>query len=95
MKVDLNSQLGKLVNEKVKSGRYRSPRAVVEVALQLLRERDEQELEALRKDLQHAMDQVKRGEYMEYNERTIKNLTSVASARGRRRLGKERKIGAR
>ena len=55
MNVILKPELEKLVNEKVQSGHYRTPEAVVEEALQLLtaRDRAEDRLEAL---LQEAED---------------------------------------
>jgi putative addiction module CopG family antidote len=56
MNVALNPELEKLVNEKVQSGQYRTPEAVVEEALQLLTERDrgEDRLEALLQEAENS-----------------------------------------
>ncbi len=55
MNVVLNSELEEFLNEKVESRKYRTAQAVIEEALQLLKERDQAEdrLEAL---LQEAED---------------------------------------
>jgi len=49
MQVALNSEWEKLIKEKVQSGQYPTPEAVVEEAMRLLKERDQAEdrLEAL------------------------------------------------
>ena len=49
MQVALNSEWEKLIKEKVRSGQYPTPEAVVEEAMRLLKERDQAEdrLEAL------------------------------------------------
>ncbi len=56
MNVALNPELEKLVNEKVQSGQYRTPEAVVEEALQLLTERNraEDRLEALLQEAENS-----------------------------------------
>ena len=48
MNVALNPELEKLVQEKVRSGAYATPEAVVESALQLLLEWDKQDLSEAR-----------------------------------------------
>ena len=70
MQVALNSEWEKLIEEKVRSGQYPTPEAVVEEALRLLKERDQAEdrLEAL---LQEAEDS---GEATEMTEEDWENI---------------------
>ena len=62
MNVVLNPELEKLVHEKIGSGAYETPEAVVESALRLLLERDKQELSETREAVQRALEQSARGE---------------------------------
>jgi len=70
MQVVLNSEWEELVKERVHSGQYATPEAVVEEALRLLKERDraEDRLEAL---LQEAEDS---GEATEMTEQDWENI---------------------
>ena len=70
MQVALNSEWEKLIKEKVQSGQYPTPEAVVEEAMRLLKERDQAEdrLEAL---LQEAEDS---GEATEMTEQDWENI---------------------
>ena len=70
MQVALNSEWEKLIKEKVQSGQYPTPEAVVEEAMRLLKERDQTEdrLEAL---LQEAEDS---GEATEMTEQDWENI---------------------
>ena len=70
MQVALNSEGEKLIKEKVQSGQYPTPEAVVEEAMRLLKERDQAEdrLEAL---LQEAEDS---GEATEMTEQDWENI---------------------
>lgn len=61
MNVSLTPELEKLVNEEVKSGRYKSASEVVREGLRLIRLR-EAKLEALRRDIQEGIDELDRGE---------------------------------
>jgi putative addiction module CopG family antidote len=60
--VVLNPELEKLVQEKIGSGAYETPEAVVESALRLLLEWDKQELNETREAVQRALEQSARGE---------------------------------
>lgn len=61
MSITLKPDLEKLVQEKVRSGAYRSPEEVIQASLSLLDSRD-RKLAALRADLQVGIDQLDRGE---------------------------------
>jgi len=90
MNVVLNPASERIVTEKLRSALYEDPGEVIEDALRLLKQRDEQKLEALRKDLQHAAEQLESGEFTEYDEQSIQNLFDEVSAEGRQRLAAER-----
>ena len=65
MNVSLTPELERMVEEKVRSGQYRSASEVVRDGLRLLAQRDEEyqvRLEALRGEIQKGMDQLNRGE---------------------------------
>jgi antitoxin ParD1/3/4 len=81
MQVALNSEWEKLIKEKVQSGQYSTPEAVVEEAMRLLKERDQAEdrLEAL---LQEAEDS---GEATEMTEKDWEDIRREAVARLRAR----------
>jgi antitoxin ParD1/3/4 len=89
MNVSLTPQLEQLVSDRVKSGMYQTASEVVREGLRLLLERDSQGI--LRREVQEGFDQIKRGEYTEYDERTIKNLVADVRARGMKRLAMKRK----
>jgi antitoxin ParD1/3/4 len=61
MNVSLTPELEKLVNEEVKSGRYKSASEVVREGLRLIRLREEK-LKALRADIQEGIAELDRGE---------------------------------
>jgi len=62
MNILLNPELEKLVTEKVRSGEYETPEAVVQEALHLLLEWDAQDLPETRDAVQRALKQSERGE---------------------------------
>jgi antitoxin ParD1/3/4 len=61
MSITLVPRHEKLVQDKVRSGAYRSPEEVLQEALHLLDER-ERRLSALREDIQLGLDQAEQGE---------------------------------
>ena len=82
MNVSLTPHFEEYVKQKVKSGLYNSSSEVVREALRLLEERDklkEIRLDELRKEIQHAMDQVDRGESIPGDEvfRQLKERTEA------------------
>ena len=94
MNVSLTPELEKLINEKLQSGQYQNAAEVIEEALRALQEREETErrkLEELRRSLQDASEQIDRGEYSQYDERTVKNLAEDVKATGARSLSRQKK----
>jgi antitoxin ParD1/3/4 len=95
MNVSLTPELENLVNNKVKSGMYQTASEVIREGLRLLRERDGR-LTELRADIRAGFEAVERGEYKDYDEKTVKQLAARVKARGRKRLLQEgRKTGTR
>lgn len=66
MNVSLTPALEKLVNDEMKSGQYKSANEVVREGLRLVRLR-RQKLAALRREIQIGIDEIERGEYIEYD----------------------------
>lgn len=94
MNVSLTTELEQLVREKVQSGRYHNASEVITEGLRLLKERDE--FEALRGDVRSGFEAIERGEYVEYDEHTIRDLTEDVKKRGLKRLSeKQTKTGTR
>ena len=92
MNVSLTPELEKLVNDKVSSGMYQTASEVIREALRALQQRDqlrERELQAIREKIDRGLEQIERGEYIEYDERTVKDLAEEVKTRGRQRLAKE------
>ena len=73
MDISISEQIQQLIKQKVESGHYSSPDEIMDTALRLLDERDKK-LEALRKDVQVGLDQLERGEYVEYTDETLDQL---------------------
>jgi antitoxin ParD1/3/4 len=84
MNITLTPQLEELIQSKVDSGRYSDASDVVIQALQVL-ERAEQ-LERLRAEIQIGLDQIERGETIEWTEDTMDRL--IREAEENSRLGK-------
>jgi antitoxin ParD1/3/4 len=95
MNVSLTPELECLVNEKVQTGMYQTASEVVREALRLLKEHDEVRLRELRETIRVGIDQLERGEYIEYGETNVKALAAAVKDRGRKRLARTRKTGAR
>ena len=89
MNVSLTPELERLVNDKVKTGMYQTASEVIREGLRLLKERDN--FEALRREIRAGFEAIDRGEYEEYDERTVKNLTADIKARGLKRLAEKKK----
>ena len=95
MNISLTPELEQLVNDKVKTGMYQTASEVIREGLRLLKERD-QHLEALRHDIRSGFDAVDRGEYTDFDEGNVRELSERVKARGRKRLADEtRKTGTR
>jgi antitoxin ParD1/3/4 len=94
MNVSLTPELERLVNDKVTTGMYQTASEVIREGLRLLKQRDE--FEAIRRDVRAGLEAIDHGEYEEYDEHTIKNLTADVKARGLKRLArKQKKTGTR
>lgn len=70
MNLSLTPCQEKLIRQKVESGDYSSPDEVIDAALRLLEMRDKK-MTSLREDVQAGLDQLERGEYVEYTEETL------------------------
>ena len=88
MNISLTPEMEQLVNEEVKTGLYQTASEVICEGLRLLRERD-QPVETLRRDVRAGFEAVERGEFTEYDEGNIKDLSDRIKARGRNRLVEE------
>lgn len=89
MQVVLTQELAELVQEQVASGRYQTGAEVVRDALQLLKERSEaraRKLEALRREVQIGIDQLDRGEGIEFDVDHPETLLEEIKRRGRERM---------
>ena len=87
MNVSLSPELERFIQEKVDSKLYQTASEVVREALRLLEREDrerEAKLEALRRDLKVAEDQIARGEYIEVKD--PKAFLREIQRRGRARL---------
>ena len=81
MNVSLTPELELLVAEKVKTGMYQTSSEVIREGLRLLKERDEH-LEALRRDVRDGFMAVERGEYTDYDARSVKQLAEKVKELG-------------
>jgi Arc/MetJ-type ribon-helix-helix transcriptional regulator len=91
----MQNNLQERIAEKVRRGDYESAEQLVQEAVERLLANDEDDLQELREKIQHAEDQIARGEYTDYNELTIKQLADRVKAVGRSRLASEKQTGTR
>ncbi|HEV8146401.1 MAG TPA: type II toxin-antitoxin system ParD family antitoxin [Bryobacteraceae bacterium] len=89
MNVSLTRELEALVNAKVKTGMYQTASEVIREGLRLLKERDEAH-ERLKADVLAGFAEIEKGNYVEYDATTTKQLVKEIGARGRLQLKKER-----
>ena len=88
MNTQLTPKIEQLINERLQRGSYKSATEVIEDAFEALSEREN--FQAIRAELDHADEQLERGEYTEYDENTIQDLAERVKTRGRARLAEER-----
>ncbi len=88
MNAQLTPKLEHLINERLQSGAYKSATEVIEDAFEALSEREN--FQAIRAELDHADEQLERGDYAEYDENAIHELAERIKTRGRARLAEER-----
>lgn len=84
MNVSLTDELEAMVQDKVRSGMYNSASEVIREGLRLLKEHDQirqMQLEELRKEVAIGVDQLDRGQVVQYDPEAIK-------AKGRALLGR-------
>ena len=92
MEVALTPELEALIHQEVESGRYPSAGEVIRDALRLFQhqsEHPEEELVALRQEIQVGIDELERGEYTEYDDDTLPDLVEDIKTRGLERLRAE------
>jgi antitoxin ParD1/3/4 len=82
MEVALPPDLEEMVREKVAVGDYGSPVEVITAALRLREAR----LADLRREIAVGIEQLERGEYVEYDENTLPEFAAKVKAEGRDRL---------
>lgn len=90
MNVSLTPELEKMIEKKVKSGRYNTASEVVREGLRLLEEQDvirRVRLEALRRDIIEGAKAVKRGDFVSLESADdYKRAAEKIKAKGRKRL---------
>jgi antitoxin ParD1/3/4 len=87
MNVSLTPELEQLVNDEINSGQYKSASDVVREGLRLVRLRREK-LAALRREIQLGIDDIERGDYVEYT--SVEELFEDIEARVAKRAAKKR-----
>lgn len=87
MNVSLTPELEELVNDEMKSGQYKSASEVVREGLRLVRLRREK-LAALRREIQIGIDDIERGDYIEYTsvEELLEDIESAVAKRAAKKL---------
>lgn len=94
MNVSLTPELEKLVNDKVKSGRYNSASEVVREGLRLLQDQDELKrirLDELRREIMLGVEQIRNGQSrILRTDEDFQNFAEDIIKRGHERLKKHR-----
>ena len=91
MNVTLPPELEQRVREKIERGDYDNAEALVQEAVHRIIEEDEIDLDALRARLLHADTEIDRGEGLEFDEHTTKDLVADIRERGMRTLAETQK----
>jgi putative addiction module CopG family antidote len=81
----LPADLEQFMEQELAAGKYASGEELVAEAVRLLRER-ERRVKELREEILPALERLDRGEYMEYDEGSLRDLIDDVKARGRARL---------
>src|SRR5436190_1020860 len=85
----LTTEIERLLQEKVASGRYQSQHEVLQEALRLLYERDERrerETEELKMRIQQGIDQLENGQSISLTEEALGECMDSIKLRGRQKL---------
>jgi Arc/MetJ-type ribon-helix-helix transcriptional regulator len=99
MTIDLDSETEKLLQRELQTGQFSDAAALLSVALKQFLiakefgEAEARKLAVLRAELDHADEQVERGEYTDYDDHRI--LAREIQERGLKRLDSQRKTGTR
>ena len=91
MNAPLPPKIEQLINDRLKNGSDKSATEVIEDAFEAVSEREN--FQAVRAELDHADEQLERGEYTAYDENTIQDLAERIKTRGQVRLVEEPKSG--
>lgn len=95
MNVSLTPELEKLIEKKVKSGRYTTASEVVRESLRLLEREDElreMKREQLRREIMKGVEQIKNGQYIEVNSKEgWQGFLEDVKSRGRKKLAEKKK----
>ena len=86
MNVSLTPELERFVNERVETGLYQTASEVVRDGLRLLKQREEERIESLRRDVRAGFASLDRGQYDEHDEQSTKRLAAEIKSRGRTRI---------
>ena len=81
----LPADLEQFMEQELAAGKYTSREELVAEAVRLLRER-ERRVKELREEILPALERLDRGEYMDYDEGSLRDLIEDVKARGRARL---------
>jgi antitoxin ParD1/3/4 len=95
MNVTLTPELERRLREKIERGDYENADALVQEAVHRLIEEDEVDLESIQERLRHADAEIDRGEGLEFDEHTTKDLAKDIHERGMRRLAELRNTSTR
>ena len=90
LSISLPGPMRKFVQQQVKAGSFSTSSEYIRSLLRSETER-QRKLEALRKDIQVAIDQVDRGEYTEHDAESLHDFIDGIKAEGRRRLATQRR----
>ena len=86
MNITLTPEVEKLVREKIERGDYENADILVQEAVNRLLHKDHAEREGLRQALQEGIDDLERGDHIDYDEHTIKDFANDIHQRGLKRL---------
>jgi len=90
MNVSLTPQLEALVQKKVKAGMYQTASEVIREALRLLQQRDA----SLRQKVRAGFEQIERGDYIDLDQKGLKQFFTDVKKRGRERVAAGRRRNA-
>ena len=92
MTITLTPALAKLVRESVERGDYANADAVIQEAVHRLFEAEETGRGELLKAIQDGIDDLDRGDFVDYDEQTIEHLAEDVHRRGLARLDEDHRI---